>query len=91
MSADVGNIKGMYDGLKQAIGSTQYKTAPLQAAAGEVITDRAKPMERWVEHDSELCCRENTVSEAALNAIDRARLWTSSTTSRHWRNSTELH
>ena len=39
MSADVRNIKVMYDGIKQAIGPMQYKTAPVKAAAGEVITD----------------------------------------------------
>ena len=38
MSADVGNIKGVSNSIKQAIGPTQYKTAPLKAATGEVIT-----------------------------------------------------
>ena len=28
-------------------------------------------MERWVEHYSELCSRYTTVSEAALNAVER--------------------
>ena len=58
MSADVGNIKGMHDGIKQAIGPTQYTPAPLKAATGEVITDRAKKRERWLQHYSELCSRD---------------------------------
>ena len=68
MSTNVGSIKGMYDGVKQATGPTQYKTAPLKAATGGVITDRAKQMQHWVEHYTALYSRENIVSEAALNA-----------------------
>ena len=70
MSADVGNIKGMYDSIKRAIGPMQYKTTPLKAATSKIITDRAKQMERWVEHYSELYSKENYVSEHALNAVE---------------------
>ncbi|XP_076456338.1 uncharacterized protein LOC143290704 [Babylonia areolata] len=40
IAADTGNIKAMYDGIKQALGPTQKKTAPLKSATGEVIQDR---------------------------------------------------
>ena len=69
-AAATGNIRGMYDGIKKALGPTQSKTAPLKSASGEVITDRSKQMERWVEHYSELYSRENTVVSSALDAIE---------------------
>ena len=48
----------MYDEIKQALGPSQKKTAPLNFATGEIIQDRAQQMESWVEHDySELSAR----------------------------------
>ena len=69
-AAITGNIKGMYDGIKKALGPTQSKTAPLKSSSGEIITDKGQQMERWVEHYSDLYSRENTVSTAALDVID---------------------
>ena len=61
----------MYDEIKQTLGPSQKKTAPLNFATGEIIQDRTQQMERWVEHDySELSARENMASLEALNAID---------------------
>lgn len=60
-AADTGNIRGMYDGITKALGPTQSKTAPLKSISGEVITDKGKQMERWVEHYPELYSRENSV------------------------------
>ncbi|XP_047478074.1 uncharacterized protein LOC125031403 [Penaeus chinensis] len=57
-AVDTGNIKGMYDGIKQAMGPTQKKIAPLKSAAGEVIQDRTQQMERW-ELDSEPTLEEH--------------------------------
>ena len=70
IAADTGNIKAMYDGIKQALGPTQKKTAPLKSATGEVIQDREQQMERWVEHYTELYASENVATEDALNAIE---------------------
>lgn len=56
-AADTGNMRGMYDGVTKALGRTKSKTAPLKSISGEVITDKRKQMERWVEHDSELYSR----------------------------------
>ena len=60
-AADTGNIRGLYDGITKALRPTQSKTEPLKFISGEVITDKGKQIERWVEHYSELCSRENSV------------------------------
>ena len=65
-----GNIRGMYYGIKKALGPTQSKTAPFKSPSGAIITDKGQQMERWVEHYSDLYSRENTVSPAALDAIE---------------------
>ncbi|KAI0208445.1 hypothetical protein LSAT2_006872 [Lamellibrachia satsuma] len=41
-SADCGNIRGMYDGIKKAVGPTVRKMAPLKSTSGEMLTDRDK-------------------------------------------------
>jgi hypothetical protein len=69
-AADRGNVRGMYDGIKKALGPTKSKTAPIKSTTGEQITDVNKQMERWVEHYSELYTRNTTVSEGALDAIE---------------------
>ena len=43
-AAITGNIKGMYDGIKKALGPTQSKTAPLKSSSGEIITDKGQQM-----------------------------------------------
>lgn len=35
-------LKGMYDGIKQALGLIQKKTALLKSITGEIIQDRVK-------------------------------------------------
>jgi len=47
-AAAAGNIRGMYDGIKTALGPTQSKTATLKSTSGEVITDNGKQIDRWV-------------------------------------------
>ena len=68
-AAITGNIRGMYDGIKKALGPTQCKTAPLKSSSGVIITDKGQQMERLVEHYSDLYSRENTVSPATLDVI----------------------
>ncbi|XP_066302904.1 uncharacterized protein [Branchiostoma lanceolatum] len=70
IAAITGNIRGMYDGIKRALGPTQSKTARLKSTTGEEITDKKLQMERWVEHYSDLYSRQNTVSPSALDAIE---------------------
>ena len=66
----MGNIRGMYDGIKKALGPTLNKTAPLRSSTGEVITDRGHQLERWVEQYSDIYSRENNVSPTALDAVE---------------------
>ena len=70
-ASDMGNIKGMYDGIKKATGPTPIKTAPLKSSSGQIITDKTKQMERWVEHYSELYSQVNIVDQTALDEIDQ--------------------
>ena len=60
MATATGNIRGMYDGIKKALGPMQRQDGPLKSATGEVITDQGQQMERWVKHYSNLYSRENT-------------------------------
>ena len=67
---DTGNLKGMYDRIKQAVGLTQLRTAPLKSVTCDIIKDKSKQMEHWVDHYSELYSRMNEVSEEALIAME---------------------
>ena len=73
-AADTGNVKGMYEGIKKATGPSIRKTAPLKSKSGEFITDKAKQLDRWVEHYSKLYSMENVVHQSALDAIDHLPL-----------------
>ena len=66
LSADCGNIRAMYEGMKKAFGTCAIKIAPLKSTSGEIITDRTKQMERWAEHYQELYSRETIVTETAV-------------------------
>ena len=52
--------------MKKAFGPSIEKTAPLKSTSGEIITDRAKQMERWAEHYQELYSREMTDTDRAI-------------------------
>jgi len=69
-AAATGNIRGMYNGIKEAVGPSRCKTAPLKSTTGEIITDQDRQMDRWVEHYSDLYSRENIVAPSALDAIE---------------------
>jgi uncharacterized protein YbdZ (MbtH family) len=49
-AADTGNTRGLFDGIKKAIGPPKSKPALLKSKSGEIITDREKQLQRWVEH-----------------------------------------
>ena len=40
-------LRSLGDGIKQALGPIQKKSAPLKSATGVLIQDRAQQMERW--------------------------------------------
>ena len=68
-AADKGNTRGVYEGMKKALGPSARKTAPLKSSTGETITDRSKQMDRWAEHYQDLYLRESVFNEAALKSI----------------------
>ena len=55
---------------ERTLGPTQNRTAHLKYSNGEIITDKDQQMEIWVEHYGDLYYRQNTVSPAALDAIE---------------------
>ena len=69
-AAITGNIRGVYHGIKKALGPTPNKTAPLRSSKGEVISDRGHQLGRWVEHYFYIYPRENIVSPSALDAVE---------------------
>lgn len=66
----MGNIKGMYDGIKTALRLVQSKAAPLKSSTRVVIADKGQQIERWVEHYSNFYSRENTVFPSAIYIIE---------------------
>ena len=44
-ATDTGNSRGMFEGIKKAIGPTQSKCTPLKTSTGETITDKSRLME----------------------------------------------
>ena len=44
-TAIMGNIRGMYNGIKKALGPTLNKTAPLRSSTREVITDKRQKLD----------------------------------------------
>ncbi|XP_052673517.1 uncharacterized protein LOC128155711 [Crassostrea angulata] len=65
-----GNVRGMYDGIKRAVGPNQCKTSPLKSSSGVVLSDKNQQMERWVKHYTDLYSTQNTVTVSALDAIE---------------------
>ncbi len=68
LSADCGNIRAMYKGMKKAFDPSTIKIVPLRSTTGDVITDRGKQMERWAEHYQQLYSRENVVTDTVLES-----------------------
>lgn len=69
-AAASGNIRGMYECIETALSPTQSKTAPLKTTSGEVITDKGKQMDRWLEHYSGLYAKENPVVVSARDTLE---------------------
>lgn len=59
----------MHDGIKNLIGPTKCKTAPLKSLTGNIIRDADKQMRKWMEHYSELYSRERSISYDALDGV----------------------
>lgn len=70
-AGDAGNIRGLFEGIKKAIGPTQSKCAPLKTSNGETITVKSKLKLCSVEQYRKLFGGTNFVSPSALNKIER--------------------
>ena len=65
----MGNVRGMYGGIKKTFGPSVVKTAPLKLADGDIIKDRSKQMHRWAEHYQNLYSTVTTVTDTALEKV----------------------
>ena len=63
------NTKLIYEGIKKVTGKPTNGSAPLKSKTGEVIKDKGKKMSWWVEHYLGIYCRENSVTQEALDSI----------------------
>ena len=64
--------------------------SPLKSATGDVIRDKAKQMDRWVDHYPELYSRMNVVSEDALIAIESLSTMDELDSKPNWKKLTKL-
>ncbi|XP_014780239.1 uncharacterized protein LOC106876263 [Octopus bimaculoides] len=68
-AADSSDTRGMYAGLKKALGPSATKSAPLKSTTGDLIKDQGKQMDRWAEYSQDLYSQETTVAEAAIEGV----------------------
>lgn len=66
---NIGDYRGMYQGIKVATGPTVRKRAAIKDFSGNPITDKIKQLERWVEHYSNLYSVATDVAPDALDAL----------------------
>ena len=66
----MGDIREMYQKIKIATGKATQKTAPLKSKSCDIISDKPKQLERWMEHYLELHSHENKISQQALDALE---------------------
>ena len=67
--ADSGDLRGLYNGIKEAIGPTPKKSAPLLSASGEILTDPSAQLDRWAHHYSYLYANDAEVIPDALTSL----------------------
>lgn len=67
-SASIGNIRGVFEGLKEALGPVPKKSSPLCSLSGELLTDLESQLARWAEHYSLLYAQPVTADTLAITA-----------------------
>ena len=67
--ADVGNIRGMYEGMRKAFGPSVTKRAPIKSKEGRILKTRCEQMDRWVEHYSDVYSNRFIIGEDTLAEI----------------------
>lgn len=59
------------DGIKKAVGPSMSRAGPLKLLSGEVITDKTKQMERWLEHRADIWYTvDSTISDTTSEVIE---------------------
>lgn len=66
-AADTGNLRGLYDGLKAALGPRVNKVAAIKSADGIDLVDKASQLSRWVQHYSDLYSQDRQFATDALD------------------------
>ena len=67
-SASNGKIRGVFEGLKEALGPVPKKSSPLCSLSGELLTDLESQLARWAEHYSLLYAQPVTANTLAITA-----------------------
>lgn len=67
---DTGNLRELFKGIKTAFGPSPSKAAPLKSLTGELITDKHKQLERWIQHYTALYSIENQVTREAAESLE---------------------
>ncbi|KAG7304556.1 hypothetical protein JYU34_011506 [Plutella xylostella] len=63
---DVGDFRGMYQGIKSAIGPTKRKRAAIKDLDGNPIADKREELSRWAQHYTNLYSQEVAIRPDAL-------------------------
>lgn len=67
--SDTGDLRGLYSGIKEAIGPIPKRSAPLLSINGEILHDPSEQLKRWMEHFSSLYSTDAEIDPDALCAI----------------------
>jgi len=65
--ADTGDLRGMYQSIKEAIGPTSEKSVTVLPEDGRPVSDPGKQLDRWVDHFSSLYNKDVPVKQEAIN------------------------
>ncbi|KAJ2942940.1 hypothetical protein O0L34_g15130 [Tuta absoluta] len=66
---NIGDFRGVYQGIKCAIGPTIRKRAPIKDANGTPINDKLGQLDRWAEHYTNLYAVEISISPESLVSL----------------------
>lgn len=69
---DSGDTRGMYSGIRAALGPSSQTLGILQRKDGSNITDKAEKLDRWIEHYSELYNEDSNASLEKIQLINPA-------------------
>nr|XP_049705654.1 transposon TX1 uncharacterized 149 kDa protein [Helicoverpa armigera] len=65
----IGDFRGMYQGIKTAIGPVARKRAEIKDRQGNPISDKQQQLRRWQEHYSNLYSDEININPTALDSL----------------------